>query len=351
MTKINDIQVVSESHTVCVYPTTQYIQHKRDLSAFTNQPYTKQLALGEPQLKPIYFKIEVLERYFRDPRYNFSFTDYSGRITNVYDKANISLVDPEDEIFLKTFGLAINKEGDRAAIVYLRYLRNLTSDHQMFWKSKDLNDGYRMLEEYYINTIGGNWTNSYSVFSAFVEEQKALNDISSAIFETSLFRHTFEKDNRPREFTFFFVPTLRNYHDFISLLDKMISDNINKAFFEKNIELYDLIDIGQGQFERKNKGTLRLLEEWLTNSYYQNEESSLAKELLKPFSDIRKERQNPAHKINVDVYDKSLSIKQAEVIIAAYNVMRTLRIIFQQHPLGKSIQIPTWLDNGEIKAY
>lgn len=43
---------------ICLYPSKSYLQKKRDLSEFDNSTYSKQLALGKPQLKPIFFEIE-----------------------------------------------------------------------------------------------------------------------------------------------------------------------------------------------------------------------------------------------------------------------------------------------------
>src|SRR5690606_2028788 len=42
-----------ESHSICVYPSPSYLKSYRDVSSFDMSPYTKELALGQPQLKPI----------------------------------------------------------------------------------------------------------------------------------------------------------------------------------------------------------------------------------------------------------------------------------------------------------
>jgi hypothetical protein len=256
------LNISFDSHPVCVYPSQKYLLDKRDIAEFRNTPFTKKLALGEPQLKPYFFEIEVLERYFKDPRFHFEFKDYSGQISYSEDENQIPLVSESDQIFMQNFGLGVDENKDRVAVVYLRYLKDLTPEHQTFWESKEAKRNCQMLSEYYINTIEGNWTNSYSVFSGFIGEQKALNDLSKELFEVPMFDKTFEKENRPKEFTFFFNPTLKNYHDLVSLLDKMVSENINKDFFKKqNVDIYEIREIENGLVERKEKGTLRLLEE------------------------------------------------------------------------------------------
>lgn len=339
-----------DSVPLCLYPSQQYLLQERDVSEFSYSPFTKQLALGQPQLKPFFFEIEVLERYQKDPRYSFQFHDYSGQISYAHDDNDVPLVMENDQIFLQSFGLGVDSNLDRVVVVYLRYLKDLTSEHQIFWKSKEVSRDCQMRLEYYQNTIEGSWATSHSVFSAFLEEQKALNDLSLAIGVEPLFNSTFESENRPKEFTFFFIPTLQNYHSFVLLLDKMISDNINKNFFKnQNIQLFEYSKVDEF-VERQSKGTLRLLEEWLTDCYYSGKKD-LAQELLKSFKDIRKERQAPAHKINENVFDKSLVEKQIEIITQSYFSMQILRRIFQRHPKARGVEIKNWLDNGEIKIF
>lgn len=350
--KIGEITIASENSEfpICLYPSKHSLKSKRDLNEFENSEFTKQLALGEPHLKPIFFEIEVLERYLNDPRFDFKFEDYSGQISCKYDENGHPVPREEDQIFVKTFGLGFDSEGNRLAVVYLRYLKDLTAEHQVFWKSKENNGNCKMLKEYHENTIQGNWTFSYSIFTGFVGELNCLNKLSETIFGIPLFRKDYNKEDRPKEFTFFFFPTLRNYNDFVLLLDKMISDNINNDFFKGQIEPYELKEIEEGIVERKQKGTLQLFEEWLL-SIYNTDNQEMLKELFKPLRKVRRERQNPAHKISENVYDKKYIEKQKEMISKAYYSMRAFRKIFQQHPDAKNIETPDWLDNGEIKIF
>jgi len=350
--KIGDISFSIENteYPICLYPSQDYLIQIRDIKEFKSAEYTKQLALGEPHLSPRFFEIEVLERYFNDPRFDFKFEDYSGSISCKYDENNNPIVREEDQVFLKTFGLGFDSAGNRLAVVYLGYLKGLTAEHQLYWKSKEVTGDCKMLKEYYENTINGNWTFSHSLFSAFIGEQKCLNDLSKQIFGDTLFIRTFENENRPREFTFFFTPTLRNYNAFILLLDKMISDNINKDFFKGKVELFELTQLQDNLVERKPKGTLRLLEEWLLSTYNHPDEQ-IIKNLFKPLKKVRSERQNPAHKISENDFDKKYINEQKSMINDSYSSFRALRTIFQQHPNANGFKIPDWLDNGDIKKY
>lgn len=335
---------------ICLYPSKKYLQKNRNLAEFGNAFYTKQLALGEPHLKPIFFEIEVLDRYFNDPRFDFEFEDYSGQISCLYDEKENPIVREEDQIFLKTFGLGFDENGDRLAVVFLRYLKDLTPEHQVFWRSKEKSGNCKMLEEYHQNTILGNWTFSYSIFSGFPGEQKCINALTELAFSKPIFRRTYENENRPKEFTFFFTPTLKNYNDFILLLDKMISENINRDFFDGKVELFEYVKLEDGIVERKSKGTLQLFEEWLTKVLIVKGDGAVS-DLVKPLKKIRRERQNPAHKINENQYDKQYIDQQKEIMNEVYSVFRNIRNIFHQHPKARNFQIPDWLENGHIKTF
>ena len=350
--KYGDItfSIENTEYPICLYPSQDYVKANRDLSIYGTAEYTKLLAKCEPQLSPKFFEIEVLERYSIDPRFDFDFKDYSGSISCKYDEEDKPIVREEDQVFLKSFGLGFDSVGNRLAVVFLRYLKDLTSEHQLFWKSKEVTDGCKILEEYYENVINGNWTSSYSIFSAFIGELTCLTELSEYVFGVKLFNRTFEKEKRPKEFTFFFIPTLKNYNDFILLLDKMLSENINKDFFRENVELYEFIPIGNNQVERKSKGTLRLLEEWLLSTY-NHPDNEILKDLFKPLKKVRSERQNPAHKISENNYDLKYIDMQKEVVDGCYSSVRALRNIFQHHPKAKGFRIPDWLDNGKIKSF
>jgi hypothetical protein len=308
------------------------------------------MAYGEAQLTPVFFELDVLERYASDPRYRFSFDDYSGQISVNAASDIPSQLRESDQVFLQTFGLGYDKNGDRVAVAYLRYLSDMSSEHQMYWHSKIIETECKVVKEYFDNTIFGNWVSSQSLFNAFIQEQKLINEMTELIVGTPLFRETFEEGKRPKEFTFFNSPTLVNYEKFISVLDKMLSDNIDKAFFKGDIEEYEMVPVSDGVVERKPKGTLRLLEEWLRQNYQLQDESGY-KTLMAPFKEVRKERQSPAHKISENYYDKAFFKKQMELLGKVYHSLLNLRYIFHQHPKANEVQIPKWLEKGEIKHF
>ncbi|WP_317898914.1 hypothetical protein [Aurantibacillus circumpalustris] len=348
--EFNPIVLVSQSHSRCIYPSPKYLEQTLITAEYDKTPFTKRIAYGEAQLTPVFFEIDVLERYSSDPRYRFSFEDYSGEISINETSDKPSELKETDQIFLKTFGLGYDNEENRVAVAYLRYLSDMSSEHQLYWYSKMVETKCKMVKEYFNNTIIGDWVFSQSLFAAVIEEQILINKMCKLIIEKPLFRETFKDEKRPKEFTFFNSPTLVNYEKFITVLDKMLSDNINKSFFKGDIEEYDIETISEGVVERKPKGTLRLLEEWLRQNYTLHDENGY-ETLMAPFKEVRKERQKPAHKISQNYYDKALFKKQMDLLSKVYHSLLNLRYIFHQHRKAKQVQIPKWLEKGEIKHF
>lgn len=349
--RMGNITYVEESteYPICLYPSRTLLKQRRDVTALPC--FTQQLALGEPQLKPFFFEIEVLERYLVDPRYYFRFDGYCGKISINTDANGNSLVRDEDKAFVETFGLGYDKDKNRITVAYLRYLNDLSAEHQAYWKSKEVTgDDCAMVDEYYRNTIEGEWVSTVPIFEAFLAELESINTLTNSIFGKRLFIRDFKIQECPVEFTYFFIPTSKRYYDFISLLDKMVSENINHDFFKGKVEPYELVDLEPGIKERKIKGTLKLLEEWLAIHIRFKEPDGLEK-LLKPFKTVRKERQTPAHRITINTYDKSLFIKQKNVITEVWNSVSSLRKMLQSHPAGQSVEIPSWLDECKVGIY
>jgi len=297
--------ITFETKLICIYPSQEYLKNNRDVSEFQKAPFARELALGEPQLAERYFEIRILEQYINDPRLIFFFEDYSGKIA--YYEENMQFLSEHEQFYLKSFGLGLDANGDRVVVAYLRYLQDLSPEQQLHWQSYQVaNRKCWAVPEYTANS-NGSWEMSISVFWAFIEEQRIVNELSEFIFGTRLFKETFEDSKRPREFTFFFFPTKKNFQNFVHLLDKMISENLNTDFFKsQKIEAFTFRPLKEGMVERISKGTLQMLEEWLSKNYKYEGGQDLVREFLMPFRQVRKLRQKPAHTISNDVYNKQL---------------------------------------------
>ena len=73
--------------------------------------------------------------------------------------------------------------------------------------------------------------------------------------------------------------------------------------------------------------------------------------MIKIFRKIRDLRIRPAHKVMNDMFEQKYFKQQRELIIEAYNAIRTLRLILANHPNTKKYNIPEWLFKGEIWTY
>ncbi|MFA5794960.1 MAG: AAA family ATPase [Candidatus Brocadiia bacterium] len=338
----------------CIYPSKLMIEQATNVEEYNDRPFTRRLLLGAGQLEPVFFDLGVLERYFSDPRYSFEFYDFWGKAciaSKFYDSTDI---DKKDKIGLQTFGLGYDENRVRVVIVFLRYLNDLSPEHQQFWSTCIVSRKCKMVDYYYNSSFLAQFPEHISIYSAFLEEQVVINDLASLIGKPPFFKNTY-KENHLKEFSFFLRPTLKNYNSFVHLLDKLISENINKDFFKGVIQLEERIDRGNGEFEIRQKNTLSLLEEWLSTIIVYPNESAKQQEILEfisPLKEVRKLRQKPAHLINEDSYDGKYDNLQRELIHKAYGSIRMIRLLFAKHPKAKAYdKISTLLLEGKIRNY
>ena len=312
-------------------------------------PFTALLAKGHAQLEFRYFDLHILEHYRNDPRYNCRPSDIEGRIEVAESDGGLR---DHDQVFLQSFGFAYDKQFTRAVAVFLRYLSDLSEEHQRIWQARLLDEGsFQPHPDYYNSNVVGKWGKHISILKAFGFELHHINGICSLIGKPPLFRKTFEGDERPREFTFLIRPTLKEFNNFILLLDKMMSDNINKDFFDGDIPLKEEVPLGGNKVEVRPISTIRLLETWLSERFAPDD-PQLLPETLKAFREVRKLRQNPAHSVEEDRFDQKYFHQQREIIIRAYTAVRMLRLMLMNHPSAGNYAIPEGaLVAGRIRDY
>ena len=352
-TSLGGVEFVTENteYPICVYPSKENLERNRDLRELGYAKYKVALALAEPQFSFRFFETDVLERYSNDPRFDFEFHDFSGSISCKYDESCNAILREEDQIFMKSFGLGFDSNSNRLIAVSLRDLGRISPEHQIYWGTKEVvASGCEILEDYYDNIIRGNWIYSRSMFYALIDEINAIHKLTSSIFGVPLFRKKLDGDQRPKNFTFFFAPTTKNYYEFINLLDKYLSENINKSFFEGKIDLEERKPIDEDTFDRIQKGTLRLLEEWIS-AVFKYPDDSTPKEIMKPLKKVRKERQKPAHKVIDNDYDPSLIELQKQTVEACYLSLGSIRRNLQTHPRAKGVELNSSLDRDNVKYF
>lgn len=136
------------SNTYCIYPSTKMLLERPNLNEFDARPFSRRLALAEPQLCPVFFELGVLDSYYHDPRYRFDFNDHSGSIVinDLHYQSPQTL--ERDKVLLDTFGIAYNAKRQRVIVVYLRYLSNLSPEHQQIWQARILTESCKSNSDY-----------------------------------------------------------------------------------------------------------------------------------------------------------------------------------------------------------
>jgi hypothetical protein len=304
-------------------------------------------------LKLVYFDIQVLERYFEDPKYLIFYSDYRGSIV-IDDK----YVDEDaDRIeYLKDFGLAHKKDNfyERAIVTFAGDLMKLPSKMQSHFYSYYLKnqDDYFPNDGFVKNLVLGEWVDDISIYQALTMEIHYINKMCSAIGIPQMFLKEFPFDascqnERPSDFHVLLMPTEKKYYDFVITLEKMITSNLNINTFLTPACL--ITPVEREDCNGKIKGSLTLLAEWFTQNV---RFANIDDDIKLPLRELIKERQTPAHKIIVNKYDKTYWKKQNEFMQRVYIAVRNIRLLLANHPLCKDVIIPDYLYDGEhIRSY
>jgi hypothetical protein len=101
-------------------------------------PYTLRLALGSAQLVPVFFELKVLATYFSDPRYHCRFWDSSGLISVCDEHYQSDAMPEKDKVLLQSFGIGYDRDRNRVVAVFLRYLADLSPQHQRIWQAHEM---------------------------------------------------------------------------------------------------------------------------------------------------------------------------------------------------------------------
>ncbi len=329
-----------------IYPSPKHLKSVVNPQDYQGQPYKLYLALGEAQLSFRSFDLSLLEFYRNDPRYRYENNDTWGRI--YYDTGEIK---DSDKIVLKTFGFSYDDKGNRAIAAFLQYLANLTPEHQQIWEAKELQGNYKLHPDYFRSSVQGGWGQRRPICLAFLKELYIINRMAEAMGRPALFKDDYGEyaENKPKTFTFLIRCTLREFNDFIHLLDKMLSENINRDFFQHEVPYENQILRKDGKIQVETKGTLQILDDWIHAFFITDDWQPLEKSIA-TMRKIRGMRQRPAHAIDEDRFDQKYFKEQRKLIIEAYSAVKTLRLMLANHPDVDSanIKIPDWLKEGKI---
>lgn len=317
-----------------IYPTVSTLEARLDRNAYVGRPFSLRLALGAPQLEFASFDLAVIDHYRRDPRFHFWTNDVQATLS-IGDDAYLNPAFPEKhKVLIQDFGFSYTPEFRRAAAVFLTDLDHLTPEHQQLWATFEVQGDYKLHPDFWRAAIMGDWELKASLRDAFVEELRVINAMCEAIGWRPLFRNTYTEP--PRELAFLIRPTVNEFNEFVHVLDKLLSENINVAFFPAKIVREVEEQREDGKVVVKPRGSIAMLDEWL-HSAFRTPDPGPLDDMLATFRKIRKLRQKPAHAINPDAYDEELFEQQRQLFVRAYDAVRTLRLILQNQPQARTI--------------
>ena len=350
--KANQIELLDgeELSAICLYPSAAEVSERVDLTEWQDRPFSKALLLAEPQLAYRAFEMGALERYATDPRYHFEFDDYMGWMS-VGDEHFRDDEHPErDKISLQTFGLGFDERRIPHIIVFLRYLSDLSPEHQQYWHSYLVSHEVLMCEPYYQCSIQGEWWENRSIRYAIAEELRLIRELTEAIWGQSLFR-TSDDVGIPIGLNSFLRPTNENFNRFTMSLDKLLSESIDRSFFNGKCTLETETERSDGKVEVTRKGTLSLLQEWLLSEIVWDDPDDFVRVVIKPLRRIRKLRQTPAHSFTSDDFSLEYYEKRKQLLGEVLNSLSNIRLVLAKHPKASSVTISDWLDSDAIDVF
>lgn len=353
-TPTEQIERLHSRRMYAIYPSPQHLG-TRDIRE--EKPFTEMLAKGMEQLRVLYFSPDALEIYANDPRYTFQDHGYGGTIfCNDTGEAD----DPIHSEYIKDFGVAYPTtppyDRDRAIGIFLRDLSKLNLEAQYKWRGFLLKDqeAFRVNGGFVDNLIYGRWVTSHWIFDSLLEEIKYINVLCKNIGIPPMFNKEFSRDSQELiGYRIVLIPSLKNYYEFVSALEKIVIHNINCRSFLVAAPYIHPIDRNDDQ--GNPKGTLVMLEEWMNQNYCSSNPAVKEKfkaEVIDTLRLVRKIRQAPAHELYSNKHDKTLYKQQNELISKLYDALMIIRIILNNHPRNKGVTEPESLrDPQNIAIY
>ena len=330
----------------CLYPTPRLLT-ERNAGAGETAPYTRALKEGAPQLSFRTFDLRALEWYRNDPRFDFDVDDIHGRVlqkegTQVADRAVVL-----DGLEFFEFGFAYDDEMHRAVAAFIRYLHDLPEVLQTEMQKHELAGAYKLHPDFFRTQIIGDFPERMSIYDAVLQEKIEINRICELMGKPKLFLTEYGDLKRPRGFGILIRPTKKEFRDFALLLDQLLSDDLNREFFKGDLELNRNLTDEDGNRVTQPKGTIQLLEEWVSAKFRPAERTDMA-EMFGNFRAVRKTRQKPAHKVEDNEFDQKYVAEQRQLISQAFDAVRTLRMVLENHPAARNHEVPDYLREAKV---
>lgn len=315
------------------------------------------LAEGNEQLRIIYFNVDVLELYVNNPIYKIYDHGYSGSIYLADEEIQNDVVHSE---YIKRFTMSYPTKGeidsDRAIGVFLTDLSKLNYEAQCKWRGFMLSNqnSFMCNKNFFRNSVYGEWTKGYWIFDAILKEISFINQLCGNMNIPKLFLKEYNRQEMElMGYHLILIPTLKNYYEFVSSLEKIVINNLNYKTFQK--DAFGIKGIDRERGDKSLKGSIDMLEEWINQNYKSpipDTADAFKKDVIDVLKYIRQIRQIPAHKLYDNKHDKSVYKKQNELIDKLYVALKIIRIIFNRHPSNFNMVVPKELENeDEIVIY
>lgn len=339
---------------VRVYPSPRELAQLVPSGRAADSPFSRRLWLGEAELAPIFFDLEILEDYANDPEIDFQFRYYGGSIQR---KAPPGAEAGEAPPVLEHFGLAYLPDGHRCVVVQLGDLARMSPERQRRWKTRLLEQRCKVDRDFYHNEIMGEGAESISIYEALLKEIQVLNRFCEQIGWPRLFlNESFVSTGTAGAFRFPFRPTREAFYRSIEMVDELISQNINENFFQAVLPQreHDAVRARRmsGKSAANDPGALALLSKWLELSFQADDGGSLMRRVLETFLRIRELRQHAMRKGEANPRAKDFFKLHDKMIRASYESLRLLRMALANHPKVNTAEaVPAWLQAGKIREF
>lgn len=348
--KADQLMSAQKKSGFTIYPTPNHLS-KIDIRE--NKPFTEMLTRGAEQFRIMYFAVDILELYVGNPQYAIWDCGYRGNIC-IQDWA-ASQEDALHSEYIKDFGVAYPREEprdrDRAIGVFLRDLSKLNYEAQCKWRGFLLQDQneFRVNYGFIKNLLYSGWVTEYWIFDALLNELKVINAMCNSIGIPPLFCKEYSRESQELiGYRIILIPSLRNYYEFVSALEKLVVNNLNYDTFQKTAQ--SIIPVERRKEDGVLKGSIEMLEEWFSINYFASNykgAEAFNEYISGTFRKIRKIRQVPAHQLYDNKHDKTIYKQQNELIEEVYCAVKELRMMFSKHPLAKAVPIPRELRNED----
>ncbi len=350
LTKEKQIECLRQAEDIThivAYPEGEKLRKAVVPQRYNGRPYRLIVAKGMPILECAYFKLESLEKFRNDPRYYYQINDIVGAIYN-HDGEGPNKA---DSLYIKSVGFAYDDDMNRAVCIFYADLMDLRKEQQQYWKHYEINGNYRPHPDYIWSQVYGQWPEKGSLPEAFSAELGAINELTMDSYGKKLFKENYSGHDRPKELSFLIRPTAKEFDAFIHILDKLISENIDRRFFRDLVNPETEEVRKDGKILVRQKGSLRMLEEHVRECFKPKGNSDDLDKMFATFKKIRSMRTKPAHTIQPDKFDMKYFKEQRALLIETYGALRLLRLILQNHPDADRSKIPDWLYKGDIWTY